>query len=691
MFAGEAERLSLWAPVALGAGAAAYFSLEFEPSLLLTLSLLAIAIFAGALLQNLRTAFAAASVFLLGFAAADFRAAIVDAPILRQPMEFVQIEGRIRSVDESSAHRRITFDALRIENLDPEKTPARVRVTWRGAEFNAKPGDRVSMIVSLSPPPRPAAPGGFDFARQLFFQRIGAVGFAVSAPRMAPGGETNKISVAFAAKVDGFRVALARRITDKAQGESGAIVAAVITGKRGALTQESKDAFRDAGLAHLLSISGLHMGLATGLIFFCVRGLLALSEKLALTRPIKKWAAAAALFSGAGYLVLSGGAWPAQRAFIMSSIFFIAILVDRRALSLRNVAIAAFIILLLTPEAVLHPGFQMSFAAVTALIAAYEWASKRADPFRSFSLFSRLRRYAVGVAVTDTIAAIATAPFSLYHFNRAANFGLAANIISVPLMAFWVMPASILAIVLTPFNFDGPVWRLAAAGVDVMLVMARWTMALPGAVTVFPQWPPGALGVITIGGLWLCLMSRGWRFWGLAALPLAFLLTNLSPSPFLYVNEEANNVGFVHVTDKGAKSFAVFDRRRSRFDVTMWMEEAGIDINRNRAVDLNSAARCDEFGCVISVGTKMIGVNSNPMALDDDCARADLVIALYPVSRKARANCDAELIDRWRLMDFGAHSIAEVKGELSISSVAAQRGRRPWTGAWTAPARLNSP
>ena len=331
------------------------------------------------------------------------------------------------------------------------------------------------------------------------------------------------------------------------------------------------------------------------------------------------------------------------------------------------------------PEAVLHPGFQMSFAAVTALIAAYEWASKRVDPLRSFSVFARLKRYAVGVAVTDTIAALATAPYSLYHFNRAANFGLAANIISVPLMAFWVMPAAILGVILSPFDLDGPIWRLAAAGVDVMLSMARWTMELPGAVTVISQWPAGALGVITLGGLWFCLMSRNWRFFGLAAIPVALVQIERNPTPFLYVSEEANNVGYVYRAEYGAKKFAVFDRRRSRFDINMWMEEAGIDASRGAAVNLDSVASCDEVGCIIESGSKKIAISSSPFSLDDDCARADLAIAFYPASPAVKKNCNAVLLDRWTLRDAGAHSVALTNGELKISSVAGLRGRRPWT------------
>ncbi|MCB2096012.1 MAG: ComEC/Rec2 family competence protein [Parvularculaceae bacterium] len=674
----DAARLGLWSPAALGAGAAVYLQLDREPPpflpIVLALALLAISVALG----RGRAVWLAAAFFLLGFAAADIRASIVDAPILQKRLDFVEVEGRIRTIDEGPRQRRIVLDVRRIDRVKPVDLPARVRITWRGDEFNARPGDLVSLRASLSPPPRPAAPGGFDFARQLYFLRIGGVGFAVAPPRVLP--EARKpFDAGLAARLETVRVNLSRRILAEAESDGGAIVAAVVTGKRGAISEESEAAFRDSGLAHLLSISGLHMGLATGLIFFGFRAFLAAFESLALTQPIKKWAAAAALISGGLYLAISGGAWPAQRAFIMTSIFFVAIIFDRRALSLRNVSIAAFIIILLTPEAVLHPGFQMSFAAVTALIAVYEWASKRAEPSRSFSLFARLRRYFTGIAITDTVAAGATAPFSLFHFNRTANFGLPANIISIPLMGFWVMPAAIIAMMLAPLNLDGGAWRLAASGVDVMLAMGRWTRELPGAVTVFPQWPPAALGVLSVGGLWLCLMSAFWRYFGMLSIPLAACLIAAHSQPVLFISEDADNVGYVRHAEGGKPQMAVLDRRKSRFDVDVWMEQAGIDSEKTQPLKIADLESCDAIGCVIHSGEVIIAIASRQEALDDDCARADLVIALYFASVESRRACAAQIVDRSALLRDGAHAVYLSRGDIRISTVAELRGRRPWS------------
>lgn len=677
----EAERLrlGLWAPVALGLGAALYLLGRSEPPDWFSPLLLTATCGIALVTPQWRNAALAGALLAAGFFVADMRAAMVDAPALARDMRFAEVTGRIIAIDEAPKLRRLIIDIVSIEGLDDESTPARARLSWRGAEFDARPGDLVSVLASLSPPPKPAAPGGFDFARQLYFQRIGAVGFAVSPPTALEELAPPPLATARAA-IERLRVELSRRILEKAPGDSGAIVAAVVTGKREAISEEAEAAFRDSGLAHLLSISGLHMGLATGIIFFTVRALLALIEPVALRFPIKKWAAAAALLSGFLYLLISGGAWPAERAFIMSAIFFIAIIADRRALSLRNVAIAAFVIILAAPEAVLHPGFQMSFAAVTALISAYEWASAKADPNRSFSPIARLRRYVVGIGVTDTIAATATAPFALYHFNRTANFGLAANLVSIPVMGFWVMPAAIVAMVLAPFGADGPLWQLAAKGVDVMLFLGRWTMALPGAVTVFPQWPASALGVLTLGGLWLCLMSKPWRLAGIASVPVAAALIGAEPHPRIFISDDGDNAGVVFDEPGAARVMAVADRRRGKFDARVWTEQAGIDIEKARPALLADKAPCDPEGCVLRDGGATIAISTARAGFDDDCARASLVIALYPVSAFDRRECPVRVIDRRDAWEYGAHALYVADGVIRISTVDSLRGLRPWTG-----------
>ncbi len=675
----EIAGLGLWSPVAIGAGAGFYFGLKTEPHWMLGAGALVAALVVTLRVSRLRRVSAGLALAALGFTAADFRTAYVEAPALSRELTIRPVSGKLLSIEESARARRLVIALDAIEGVAPEALPARARVTWRGAEFEASPGDRITLRAGLSPPPPPAAPGGFDFARRLYFQKIGAVGFAVSPPVVDaadPGTETRYIADA----IEKARTALKRRIIDVTGNEGGAIVAAVVTGKRDGVSEESEAALRDAGLAHLLAISGLHMGLATGLIFFTVRLGLAAIEPLALRFPIKKWAAAAALLSGLFYLILSGSSWSARRAFIMAAIFFAAILVDRRALSLRNVAIAATIILLTTPEALFHPGFQMSFAAVTALIAGYEWWTARVSERRSHTLGARVRRYAAGLAATDTLAAVATAPFALYHFNRVAIYSLPANMAAMPLMGFWIMPAAIVALLLSPFGLDAWAWRLSAGGMEAILTIAREVSSLRGAVSLTPQWPLVMLLAMTIGGLWLCLLRSPLRLLGLAALPLALLIAQFVHAPQIFVAASGRNAG---VVPPGAEAtLYVYSKRRDKFSAGVWAEVSGFDPGATALNAMAEAGRCDPDGCVMELPeSRVAAFVEAPAALAEDCARADLVVAFFPASAADWKACKAKLIDRRSVWRRGAHAIRfDKNGAPQVTTVGDFRGRRPWTG-----------
>ncbi|MEZ5892293.1 MAG: ComEC/Rec2 family competence protein [Parvularculaceae bacterium] len=697
--AADRPQIALWTPVAIGLGAGIYFGLKAEPpweagaaALLLFTALAIAAPF------RFRMAARALMFAALGFVAAEARTAIAAAPQIARETRIVEVTGRIVSVEESARQRRYVIALDSVEGLPAEETPARARLTWRGKEFAAIAGDHVSVRARLSPPPPPVAPGAFDFARQLYFQRIGAVGFAVSAPDVdvsAPKSWRQRVAVS----VERMRFGLFKRITEAAPGAGGAIIAAIVTGKRDAITEQSEAALRDAGLAHLLAISGLHMGLATGLVFFAVRFALAAIPAFALRYPVKKWAAAAALASGLFYLVLSGGGWSAQRAFIMSAIIFAAILVDRRALSLRNVAISACIILLIAPEALFSPGFQMSFAAVTALIAAYEWMGEAigdedwswSAKFRrllfprtkkpgEMSLSAKFQGYIVALAATDVIAALATAPYALYHFNRAAIYSLPANMAAMPLMGFLIVPFAVIALVLSPFGLDGWAWRAAAFFMEQVLNVAAYVSGLPGAVSLTVQWPLAAMLALTLGGLWLCLSRAPWRLAGLLSIPVAALLVSAVRLPALYVSPSGLNAAVLH-GEESERSLLVYSTRKERFAASIWIENAGLDPERVKPVAMKTVFACDASGCAGEEEGARISIIEDKAALAEDCARADIVVALFPVSGRDWRQCEATLIDRRAIWNKGAHAVwIENDGDIRVQAAKDIRGVRPWTG-----------
>ena len=281
------------------------------------------------------------------------------------------------------------------------------------------------------------------------------------------------------------------RIRAALPGETGEIAAALITGARGGISEETNQAMRDSGLFHVLSISGLHMAIMAGTVFWLLRTLLASVPALALRFAIKKWAAAGALATASFYLALSGAAVPTVRAFLMMSIMLVAVTLDRPAITMRNVALAALLILVVAPESLFDPSFEMSFAAVIALVALYEWLSGRARPSLGdiSPVWRGLRKVWVlfaGAALTTLAASIAIAPFAVYHFHRMTHYGLLANLLAAPLVSLLIMPMALISLILMPFGLEALPLAAMGVGIEAMVAIGEWVARLPGAVSVLP-------------------------------------------------------------------------------------------------------------------------------------------------------------------------------------------------------------
>jgi competence protein ComEC len=382
--AAEEERWLAWCVVAFGSGIAIYFSLSAEPSLAFAgmvglvglLCTLRAPRDVGTVLRFVCVLLAAGS---LGFAAAKLRTHLIDAPMITRDLGPVPLIGRIESVDIKAPNRaRIVLAPSKLG--DGKTAPPRyVRLTLIGAKAVAvaQPGAVVSALAVLRPPPEPSMPHGYDFARWAYFHGIGAVGFTYGAPKPLEAPPSASFLDREFARVENLRLSMTARITTAIPGPDGSIASALITGERGEIGEEDVQAYRDSGLAHVLSISGVHLALAGLGIFWALRALLALWPRVALTQPIKKWAAAAALLSASFYLAISGGGAPAVRSYLMLSMMLLGVMADRPALSMRAVALAALALLAFQPEDIIDPGFQMSFAAVIGLIALAEWGASR--------------------------------------------------------------------------------------------------------------------------------------------------------------------------------------------------------------------------------------------------------------------------------------------------------------------------
>jgi competence protein ComEC len=689
MLLGERERWLLWAPVALALGVAGYFSLAVEPPIWLGPA------WAGsslglALLCRRRTWLALPLLGLAlvgcGMAAGQIRTMNVAAPVLTEKIGPVEVRGRLVESGLGAGQQRYILDNLSIRGIAADETPLQARITVHvprrgdkgaGAALRIPaPGDYIRLTASLRPPPEPVAPGAWDFGRQSWFRGIGAVGFSYGAAELLEaGGERPRGGLSVWLR--DLRHRISARITAALGERGGGLATALLTGDRSAIPDSTLDNMRASGLAHLLAISGLHVGLVAGIIFVVVRLLLAAIEPLALRYPIKKWAAATALIGSLCYLLLSGASIPTQRAFMMTSLVLLAVILDRTSLSMRLIALAAFLLLLFRPESLMGPSFQMSFAAAVALVAAYEYLHRPLASLASgASLKFRPLLYLLGIAVTSIIAGGATAPFAIYHFNRFAEYGLLANLAAVPLTGLWVMPWGLLALLLMPFGLEGLALEPMALGLQAMDWISASVAALPGSVIHAGAMPPLALALIALGGVWLCIWRRRWRLAGLALVVPGLILMLSHRSPDILIDGD----GRLMATRAESGEMWLSSLRRARFAGDIWLRRAGQEDSAEwpwrEGAPAPAGLRCDSLGCVQDIDGQRIAFIRDARALPEDCAEANLVISLVPVT----GPCETPhtVIDRFDLWRGGAHAIWLEDDGARVRTVAEERGDRPW-------------
>lgn len=554
-----------WVPVCLAIGIGGYFTWPAEPGfapITATLAMIASAFWVG------RRAAAAWSPLIwalaltgCGFVLGAARAHWVAAPVL-EFRYYGPVEGRLIGLDRSASDAlRLTLDRVRLRGVAPGQTPDRVRVSLHGGELLAAPGQRVMTTAHLSPPQGPVEPGGFDFRRHAWFKGLGAVGYsrvpvlvAATPERAGPG-----------VRIFRLRSAASDRIRQILPGDVGGLAAAITTGDRSGIGAAALTALRASNLAHLLAISGLHMGLLGGFVFVALRVALSLAPALALRVNVRKIAAVGAWVAATFYLALSGGNVATERAYVMIAVMFGAVLLDRKALSLRAIAVAAVVVLALRPESLLSPGFQMSFAATTALVAVF--GAIRDAEIRPGTGWGRA---ALGLLVSSSVAGAATAPVAAAHFNALAHYGLAANLVTVPLMGALVIPAAVLAACLAPLGLDWIGLELMGLGLSWVLGVAHWVAGLDGARGYVPSPPDAVLPLLALGSLVAILWRGPARWGGLVPVAAAALMWTQAERPVFLVAETGTLVGVM--TDHGR---ALSKPRGAGFVAGVWLENDG--------------------------------------------------------------------------------------------------------------------
>ncbi|MEN0088076.1 MAG: ComEC/Rec2 family competence protein [Pseudomonadota bacterium] len=604
----------------------------------------------------------------------------------------------------SDGRQRVDLLVHSAARTDWTTVPKRVRLTSRQSDL-LPAGSYVQGRARLMPHTGPAYPGGYDFGFAHFFEGRGALGFSLGELVLADRPQSADLGLMARLHIQQSKVrsALARRIRNSLPGEAGHVAVALITGERQAISDETNENLRASGLAHILAISGLHMTLIVGSVFFGLRFLIARHPRWSLHYPVKKIAAVAALVFATAYLAISGGGLATQRAYITLAAMLAALLLDRRAISLRNVAVAAAVVLVMQPHAIFLAGFQMSFAAVASLVACYRtWGRARdhADRLRDSGLPLNRRhatlvrwfststpksneslvkraavwaiRFFMGLAVTSLIAGVATGLFAAWHFHRIAPMGLLANLLAMPFVSTAVMPGILGSMLALPFGLDPPMLAFAGWGIDRVRDVAQWSSGLG---------PSGRVGVLhhaifglglTALGLAICIRGAA----KLLAIPFLFAALVLPASgllvverPEVLVSGDARLIA-IRSTD-GTYHFN--SNRAQSFTRGIWLRAFAAEVEPDAPV---KQMACDSNGCFgETLNGLKVGWAKTPEALREDCAKVDLLISTLekPVA------CKANILSRASLTKTGAMVVTGVADRQDFTLTGANEPHeRPW-------------
>ncbi len=669
----ERESLPLWLPIAFGAGIAAWFVLPTRASWLWVLGTGAGVALLGLILGLRYRAGLALCVggvaVALGCAHIWHRAEVLAGPILSQPMR-VDVRGTLIASEQQVAREKwrliVAPDAG--QGLPPR---VRISVPMDALDHLPTPGAHVAVRARLTPPAEAVLPGGYDFQRQAWFQQLGAVGKAMGPVTVTQDRHAPSLR-------DRLSAHIARQLPDAAAG----VAIALVTGDEGRISLEDQQAMRTSGLAHLLSVSGLHLSAVVGAVFFLTLRFLALSPALALRAPLLLIAAFAAACAGIGYTLLTGAQVPTVRSCIAALFVLLALALGREAMTLRLVAAGALIVLLLWPEAIMGPSFQLSFAAITAIVALHEsrfgakWLAAREE-----ELAKRLMRGLAGLLMTGLAVEVALAPIALFHFHKAGVYGALANLLGIPLTTFIIMPAEALGLIFDSIGLGAPFWWVAAKAIGALLALAHGVAALPGASAVISSLPMAAFGLFLLGGLWLLLWRTRMRWLGVVPVLLACVVTWHAPAPDVLVTGDGR-----HMAVRDAQGqWAILRPRAGDFVRQALADRAGFG---DDLADLDGArdARCSADACFVRMtrggqGWVVLAIRSAHHIRWEElvaaCQQADIILS----ARRLPRACAARRlhIDPAYLKQSGGLAIS--LAPFSITQVRAPRDDHPWIAA----------
>jgi competence protein ComEC len=675
----QRDTVVLWSPVFLIVGIWIYFALPVEPSLVLCGFLLAVlaGVSVAALCGHMRRSGLVLVLVFGGLLLAKFHTLLVAAPLLPASTEAVRVAGTVESIELRSGGRSIVNLAVHeLDDVAPLYMPQKLRLMLARTPMPLRPGQFIEGRAYLRPLPVPVLPGGFDYGRQLYLSGIGGVGrFSGDVVIRDPA-----VPVAYwlRAEIHDVRRAIGQRIHAVLPGGQGSFAEALITGERGGITKATNESLQISGLAHVLSISGLHMSLVAGGVFWLVRALLALSPTLALHQPIKKWAAGAAMLAGFAYMLLAGADVATQRSYLMLAVVFLAVIADRPAISIRNLSLAALIILVTQPAAAVSASFHMSFMAVMGLAAAYEaYGTFRAGRLTA-SQPGPLRRAVnatalavTGMAVSTLVAGTLSSIPAAHHFGRVAPLSLVSNLLALPVISLIVMPAATLSVLLMPFGFETFPLLIMGRGLDMVMLISDSVAGMAGSrmsIPLLPLWPT----IVMCGGtIWLCLWRGSLRLAGLAAVLTGMMMAPIQRLPDLLVEHSAANAAMRNIEGKLVPVRA----GQGSFAVGKWLQAEGDEATPALAAK-RSGWICRESICRTEVKGKRVAFIGEGGDARRVCNTVDIVIADHPLRGACQASeLRIERFDVWR---NGAYAVFVGDAGAVVMTSRGLQGERPW-------------
>ncbi|MFN3475273.1 MAG: ComEC/Rec2 family competence protein [Blastomonas sp.] len=673
----ERDQLPPWIVVAFGAGIAAWFALpggawQFAVIALGAAGALgALAVHGSwrAMELGARCLFIGSLMLAAGTAHMAWRAERVAADPLPVPW-FGTLTGRVIEREMQPARGQVR---LVVQTAPALGLPGRVRVNLDLALDNpgARPGAIIAARARLMPPAQASLPGGYSFAQRAWFDRLGATGSLLDPPRIVKPAAPGK-------GLDTLRARLSAHVQAQVGGAAGGIAATLATGDRGAISEEDAEAMRRSGLAHLLSISGLHVTALIGAVWLITLKLLALSPPLARAVRLPLVAAGAGALAGIGYTLLTGAEVPTIRSCAAALLVLAALALGRDPVSPRLIAAGAMLVLLFWPETLMGPSFQLSFAAVTAIVALHDHPKMRGWAAMDLSFPGRVARFLAMLFLTGLLIEFTLMPIALYHFNKAGLYGALANMAAIPLTTFVIMPLEALALLLDVAGLGAPVWWLCGAALDALLSLAHVVSGAPGAVTLFPKTAPGVFALFVIGGLWVFLWRSRARWLGLVPVALGCVLVALQPVPDLLITGDGQHMAVAR--QKG--QMVVLRARTGEFALQTLSESAAFEGQPVAMEDWSEASCSAEFCSFVVKGasrpfTVLVGRNRERVperALAAGCRRADIVIVGRWLPRSCRPRWLK--IDRAMLARTGGLALYIDDGE--VRTVAADHRGHPW-------------